>query len=49
MKTRRLATAVESGRVSSSLAQALGFVSKMIVKREDAGSVMRLKVLGQLI
>lgn len=44
MNTRMFATAVERGRVFSRRAHACGFVSKIIVRREDAGSVMRLKL-----
>lgn len=38
MKTRRLAIALEKGRVSERRAQALGFVSRMIVRSEGGGS-----------
>lgn len=38
MKTRTLATALESGRVSSSKAQAWGLVSRMMVSRDGEGS-----------
>lgn len=38
MKTRRLASAFESGRVAARRAQALGFVSRIIVRREGGGS-----------
>ncbi len=38
MKTCRLATAVESGRVAWRSSQAKGLVSRMIVKREGGGS-----------
>jgi len=38
MKTRMLAIALESGRESSRRAQACGFVSMTIVRREGARS-----------
>lgn len=38
MKTRRLARAVERGRVGWRRAQALGLVSRIIVRREGGGS-----------
>ena len=38
MKTRRLAMAVDRGRIGARRAQAWGFVSRMIVKREAGGS-----------
>ena len=38
MKTRRLAIALERGRVSARRAQAEGFVSRMMVKRDGGGS-----------
>lgn len=40
MKTRRLAMAVERGRVGARRAQAWGFVSSIIVKRDGGGSVV---------
>ena len=42
MKTRRLAIALESGRVSARRAQAWGFVSRMMVKRDGGGSVQMI-------
>ena len=38
MKTRRLAIAVEKGRVGAMRAQAWGLVSSMIVNRDGGGS-----------
>lgn len=38
MKTRRLASAVDRGRVGWRSAQALGFVSRIMVRREGGGS-----------
>lgn len=40
MKTRRLAMAAERGRVGARRAQALGFVSRIIVRREGGGSIV---------
>lgn len=38
MKTRRFATAFDRGRVSARRAHAWGFVSRMMVMRDGAGS-----------
>ena len=40
MKTRRLAIAAERGRVGERRAQAWGFVSRIIVKRDGGGSAL---------
>lgn len=40
MKTRMLAMAVERGRVGDRSAQAWGFVSRMMVRREGGRSVI---------
>ena len=40
MNTRRLAIALESGRVFDRRAQAFGFVSRIIVRREGGGSLL---------
>lgn len=45
MKTRRLAMAAERGRVGARRAQAWGFVSRIMVKREGGGSERRVSVL----
>ena len=42
MKTRRLETVLDSGSVSSSSAQANGFVSRMMVSSEGLWSDVRL-------
>ena len=42
MKTSRFATALERGRVSERRAQAWGFVSRIMVKREGGGSEFRM-------
>jgi hypothetical protein len=39
MKTRRLATALERGRMEERCAQACGFVSRMIARRDGGGPV----------
>jgi hypothetical protein len=38
MKTRRLATAAERGRVSEMVAQGWGFVSRIMTRRDGEGS-----------
>lgn len=48
MKTRRLAIAAERGRVGARRAQAWGFVSRIMVKREGGGSEERVSVLTWL-
>ena len=44
MKTRRLAIALERGRVSARRAQALGFVSMIMARRDGGASVVRLSM-----
>jgi len=44
MKTRRLAMAAERGRIGERRAQAWGFVSRIIVRREGGGSVDLINV-----
>ena len=42
MKTRRLEIAAERGRVGDRSAQAWGFVSRIMVRRDGGGSIERV-------